>query len=392
MPHNWKTYKLNDIAEILNSKRIPLNSRERSIRKGNIPYYGASGIVDYIDAYLFDGEHVLISEDGENLRSRNTPIAFKVDGKFWVNNHAHILKGKEKHFNDWIIYHFANLDLSPYLTGAVQPKLNKEALLSIPLKMPDFSEVKAIASILSALDDKIELNLQMNKTLEEMAMALYKHWFVDFGPFKDGEFVESELGMIPKGWEVKTLGEIVETIGGGTPKTNIPEYWENGDIDWYSPTDLTSTNSLFSLGSAKKISKLGLQKSSAKLLPKGSLLMSSRATIGALAITRKEACTNQGFISMIPNENISIYQLHGWTKFNAELILSKSNGSTFKEISKTEFRALPFIVGKDIDDYLKQTEVIYFQIENNILENKILIEKRNSLLPKLINGDKRISL
>jgi len=136
MPNNWKTYKLNEIADILNSKRIPLNSRQRNDRKGIFPYYGASGIVDFIDDFIFDGEHVLISEDGENLRSRNTPVAFKAKGKFWVNNHAHIVKGKEEFLNNWIVYHFSNLDLNPYISGAVQPKLNKEALLSIPIKTP----------------------------------------------------------------------------------------------------------------------------------------------------------------------------------------------------------------------------------------------------------------
>src|SRR5690348_14952628 len=96
--------RLDDIAEIHNNKRVPLNSREREKRKGIYPYYGASGIFDYLDSYIFDGEYVLISEDGENLKSRNTPIAFKVNGKFWVNNHAHIVKGKEDLINDFLVY------------------------------------------------------------------------------------------------------------------------------------------------------------------------------------------------------------------------------------------------------------------------------------------------
>ena len=221
MPNNGKTYKLNEIADILNSKRIPLNSRQRNDRKGIFPYYGASGVVDFIDDFIFDGEHVLISEDGENLRSRNTPIAFKAKGKFWVNNHAHIVKGKEEFLNNWIVYHFSNLDLNPYISGAVQPKLNKEALLSIPIKIPQFDEAKQIVTILSAIDDKIENNLAINKTLEEMAMALYKHWFVDFGPFQDGEFVESELGRIPKGWEVKTIYDVCDVVYGAAFKSKL---------------------------------------------------------------------------------------------------------------------------------------------------------------------------
>lgn len=102
----WKTYRLDELGQILNNKRVPLNSRERGNRRGVFPYYGASGIVDYIDGYIFEGAHVLISEDGENLRSRQTPIAFKADGKFWVNNHAHIFKGKNKWANDFIVHYF----------------------------------------------------------------------------------------------------------------------------------------------------------------------------------------------------------------------------------------------------------------------------------------------
>ena len=223
-----------------------------------------------------------------------------------------------------------------------------------------------------------------------MAMTLYKHWFVDFGPFKDGNFIDSELGLIPEGWEVKRLGEVVDTLGGGTPKTTVEEYWENGTIDWYSPTDLTKANSLYSLGTAKKITPLGLKKSSSRLFPKGSLLMSSRATIGAITINRKEACTNQGFITMIPNENVSLYQLHGWTVNNMDLIISKANGSTFKEISKSNFRDLFILLGKDLEEYMIDSEGIYSQIENNILENQTLTTLRDTLLPKLISGEVRV--
>lgn len=213
MPNNWKKYKLDDIAEILNSKRIPLNSRDRSHRQGTYPYYGASGIVDYVNDFIFEGEHVLISEDGENLRSRNTPIAFLANGKFWVNNHAHIVKGKYTWANRFIVYYFQNTDVTPYLTGAVQPKLNKESLLNIPINV-DLSAVEGMVEILSALDDKIELNLQTNKTLEEMANTLYKHWFVDFGPFKNGKFIKSELGMIPDGWHARKIGSEIDFTNG----------------------------------------------------------------------------------------------------------------------------------------------------------------------------------
>ena len=207
---DWPTYSIGEIAEIHNAKRVPLNSRERENRRGKYPYYGASGIVDYIDDYIFDGDFVLISEDGENLRSRTTPIAFRASGKFWVNNHAHIVRGKKDFVNDWLVYCFQNLDLNPYITGAVQPKLNRQNLELIEIPMPDDPRARKITSILSALDEKIELNRQTNATLEAIAQAIFKEWFVHYNyPGATGEFVESELGLIPAGWRVGKLEEII---------------------------------------------------------------------------------------------------------------------------------------------------------------------------------------
>ena len=175
----WRNFCITELADFCNAQRIPLSAMERAHKKGNFPYYGASGIVDYIDNYIFDGSYILISEYGEILNSRKTPIAFEATGKFWVNNHAHVLKAKKPHLTALIIQYFSQLDLSPYLTGAAQPKLNKASLNLIPLYLPiDESEQKAIASILSSLKDKIDLLHCQNKTLESMAETLFRQWFI----------------------------------------------------------------------------------------------------------------------------------------------------------------------------------------------------------------------
>jgi len=186
------------------------------------------------------------------------------------------------------------------------------------------------------------------------------------------------------------LGDVVNTLGGGTPKTSVKEYWENGTIIWYSPTDLTKAKSLFSNGSEKKITELGLENSSAKLFPSYSLLMTSRATIGEITINRIEASTNQGFITMIPNDIISIFQLVGWTKQNMNTIKSIADGSTFPEISKGELRDFKIVIGSNLDRYNYVNKSIFNMIENNIAENELLIETRDYLLPKLISGKIRI--
>lgn len=174
----WKEYFIEDLADLFNHIRKPLSKMERADFQGLYPYYGASGVIDYVKEYLFDGNYVLISEDGENLKSRKTPIAFEATGKFWVNNHAHIVKGKKKYINRLLIYYFQNLDLSPFITGAVQPKLSKTNLLSIPIYLPETeNEKRAIAGVLSSLDAKIDLLHRQNATLEGLAEVLWREWF-----------------------------------------------------------------------------------------------------------------------------------------------------------------------------------------------------------------------
>ena len=387
MPENWKTCKLDDIAEILNSKRMPLNSRQRAERKGDIPYYGASGIMDYVNDYLFDGEHVLISEDGENLRSRKTPIAFKANGRFWVNNHAHIVRGQQSFLNDWIVYYIANLNVNPYISGAVQPKLNKQNLLSIPIVMPELKEVEAIASILSALDDKIENNLAMNKTLEAMAMALYKHWFVDFGPFQDGHFIDSELGLIPEGWEVKRLGEVYNTTSGGTPSRKKIEYYQNGTIPWVKSKELYGN---FVVETEENITELGLSKSSAKLVPEKTVMLAMYgATVGESSILSQPASCNQA-ICAIMQKNLTYVYIFQFLRHFKNDILNQAVGSAQQNISQAIIKNLQIVVPPSCLDIFSQIEMLYSKAERNLIENQTLTKLRDILLPKLISGEVRV--
>lgn len=223
----WKEYKLGDIAEILDFKRKPLSSMERSGRKGIYPYYGASGIIDNIDDYIFEGEHVLISEDGENLRTRQTPIAFLANGKFWVNNHAHIVKSDYVH-NRLICYYFAQLDLNPYITGAVQPKLSQESLNKIPIYLPiSIDERNRIVRVLSSLDDKIDLLHRENATLEALTETLFLRYFIE-NPNPE--------------WKEGKLGDYVyETIGGEWGK-EAPEEEYNMPVRCLRGADVADLN------------------------------------------------------------------------------------------------------------------------------------------------------
>jgi len=204
----WKEYKLGEVVNILDFKRIPLSLAERNTRKGSFPYYGAQGIIDYIDDYIFDGTYLLIAEDGENLKSKKQNIAQLAHGKYWVNNHAHIVESNGIADIRYLCYILNNKDLSGYITGSAQPKLNQANLSAISIVLPSLNLQKQIADFISLFDNKIELNKQINDNLEQQAQALFKSWFVDFEPFKGGKFVDSELGIIPEGWRVGTINDM----------------------------------------------------------------------------------------------------------------------------------------------------------------------------------------
>jgi type I restriction enzyme S subunit len=240
---DWPHVPLGELTENLDGRRIPVKGNDR--RTGPYPYYGASGIVDRVDGYLFDGEYLLIGEDGENLRTRQTPIAFIATGKFWVNNHAHIVRGNHRADTRFLNYVLSQTDISGYLTGSTMPKLTQGNLNRLPVIAPPLAEQKAIAAVLGALDDKIELNRRMNATLEAMARALFQSWFVDFDPVRakmDGRqpvgldpaiaalfpdsFQDSEAGHIPKGWTVRPLSSHACYLSRGIG----PSYLEQGGV------------------------------------------------------------------------------------------------------------------------------------------------------------------
>lgn len=218
--NDLKLKGLSQLVDIFNNVRVPLSSKQREHLEKIYPYYGAQGIVDYVDDFLFDGEYILIAEDGENLKSNNQNICNLVNGKFWVNNHAHIVRANSKNHTKYLYYNFNRIKFEPYVTGSSQPKLNKENLLNIKAYVHDnINEQKSIAKVLSDLDAKIELNNKINRELEAMAKTLYDYWFVQFDfPDADGKPYKSSGGKmvynaelkreIPEGWEVKPLSKI----------------------------------------------------------------------------------------------------------------------------------------------------------------------------------------
>lgn len=182
------------------------------------------------------------------------------------------------------------------------PQITYSELSNIMVNLPSQKAQKNIVSILSSLDRKIELNNKINADLEEMAQAIFKNWFVDFEPFKDGKFVDSELGMIPEGWKVGRLDEIADIVGGSTPSKAKPEYYTQKGIAWLTPKDLSNHPAVYTSRGEIDITEEGYNSTSTKLMPKGTILFTSRAPIGYISIAQNDICTNQGFKSLVPKK------------------------------------------------------------------------------------------
>ena len=235
----WREVALGGLVRNWDSRRVPLSSRERAARPGTYPYYGATGVMDYVNDFLFEGLHLLVAEDGSVETPDGKPFLQLVDGQCWVNNHAHVLQGSTEQETRYLYYALSTVPIRPFMSGSVQAKLSQANLNQIPVPYPrEESQRRAIAHVLGTLDDKIKLNRRMNETLEAMARALFTSWFVDFAPvrakiegrWRQGEslpglpaehydlfpdrLVDSELGEVPEGWEVRALGDCIELTRG----------------------------------------------------------------------------------------------------------------------------------------------------------------------------------
>lgn len=259
-------------------------------------------------------------------------------------------------------------------------------IYKITVRVPTTEQQRRISEVLSEYDRLIENNRRRIALLEESARLLYREWFVHLR-FPGHEHVEFIDG-VPKDWKRCVFEEVCEVVGGGTPSTHKPEFWSNGDITWYTPTDITRNSCLALLDSATKISEAGLSGSSAKILPSGTVLMTSRASVGFFGITDRPSCTNQGFISIIPNDLQSrLYLLHNLMS-RVEEIRANAGGATYKEISKGKFKALPVLMPPRwlAQRFEAEVATLYEQVRNLHAMNQSLAKARDLLLPRLISG------
>jgi type I restriction enzyme S subunit len=302
--------------------------------------------------------------------------------------------------------------LTQHAVGATMPNLNTSIMQALPFVLPSRDEQAVITSVLATLDDKIDLNQRINRTVIAIARAIFKAWFIDFLPVHAKEAGETEfpgmpqeafaelprelydspLGSLPLGWQHVPIGQLVTVAGGGTPSTKVSEYWEGGEHAFCTPKDLSRISSPVLLDTERHLTRLGVEKISSGQLPVGTVVLSSRAPIGYLAITDTPVSVNQGIIAMHSQEVPSAYILL-WSEWNMDIIESRSGGSTFAEISKRSFKEIPALKpdGLTLAAFDSATRPLFDLMVSNERESDTLAFIRDSILPRLVSGEIRVS-
>ncbi|HCP7890509.1 TPA: restriction endonuclease subunit S [Escherichia coli] len=432
---NFNFYKTTIGEQVTLQRGFDITKKDQV--EGNIPVVSSGGISSYHNEAKVSGPGVVLGRKG------SLGTVFYIDGPYWPHDTTLWVKDFKNNNPIFVYYFFKNISglLKGMDVGAANPALNRNHVHPLEVLWPNRKTQDHIADILASLDAKINNNTEINKTLEQMAQALFKSWFVDFEPVKakiavleaggsledttlaamtvisgkDADSLaifereypekyaelkataelfptamqESELGEIPVSWTLSEIGKEINIAGGATPSTKTPEFWDNGNINWTTPKDLSDLKDRILLHTERKITKFGLGKISSGLLPINTVLMSSRAPVGYLAIAKIPVAINQGYIAMKCDKDLSPEFVLQWCSINMPEIVSRASGTTFAEISKKNFKPIPLVKPPEnlVKDYTKQVSTIYSLIENNARENNSLSQLRDTLLPKLLSGE-----
>ena len=392
-----KEYRFDEVTDNFDKKRIPLSSAQRKKKQGKYRYYGAQGVIDHIDDFIFDGTYLLIAEDGENLKSKKQNIAQVVDGQFWVNNHAHIVQGNELCDTRYLCYLLNSMDLSGYVTGSAQPKLSQANLNAVTLLLPTITVQKKIVHYLYMFDKKITVNQQINDNLERQAQLLFKSWFVDFEPFN---------GTMPSEWEVVPFEKIVDFQNGyafkskellNEPSSDCYQVFKQGHIARGGGFIPDGTKSWYPKRLASKLGKF--------VLKKGDILMAMtdmKDNVAILGNTAIMPIDNE----YIVNQRVGLLRTNGYKGITYPFIYlltnskdflidlrSRANSGVQVNLSSAEIKASRTILPSEkVNTAFSEITLPMFEaIISNQLENQRLAQLRDTLLPRLMSGEIDVS-
>lgn len=396
--------KISECCDILDNLRVPINDEIRQTMQGNIPYYGANGIQGYIDKYIFDEDLILLAEDGGNFEEYHTrPIAYKISGKSWVNNHAHILRAKPEFNQDFIFYSLVHKDITKYLNSGTRSKLNKSELEKIEIDFPATKdEEDKIAKILTTADAVIEKTQAAIAKYKAIKQGMLQDLFtrgIDLNTnklrprYEDAPelYKDSKLGWIPREWEDKSIESIGEIVTGSTPPTARAEYYGDAFL-FVSPADIQ--DNFFIQETGKKLTQSGFDVT--RKLPVNSIcVVCIGSTIGKMALLAKEGCTNQQINSVICHDpELSFYFFYAMMFYNEPQFRRETGLQAVPIVNKSQFSEFLLPVAektealkiaerlKAIDNKL-QTELTYLQKMQSL---------KKGLMEDLLSGRKQVKV
>ena len=398
----WSKVKLNDICERVVSGGTPLTSKSEYYMNGTVPWLKTGEVKK---GFIRETELKITEQGLSNSSAKLIPInsvivAMYGDGDTAGNvavnkiplstNQACCNLIIEKGVANYLfIYYYLQGSYNQLVNlkfGGSQQNLNANTIRNFPVCLPPLPIQQKIAAVLAAYDDLIENNTRRIVLLEKMAEEVYREWFVRLR-FPGHETVRVHQGL-PEGWATLSTEDAFQFTGGGTPSKEESRYWSAGAINWFTPSDITGADGIFLTDSGMKCNEEGLRQSSARLFPANSLMMTSRATIGAIGINTTPACTNQGFVTCFPNDEFPLPYLYFWLKLNKEYFESISTGSTFLELTKSKFRMVHILKPpkETLKLYLRSSHPIFNLIQGLQSESMNLRATRDRLLARLLSG------
>lgn len=399
----WKEVRLGDVCNIITG--FPFSGKKyskegiRVVRGDNVTIGNLrwdtekdkrwNEPFDKTEYYSLQANDIVIGMDGSRVGKNKARIK-EEDLPLLLAQRVACVRHNELAEQDYLYYNIFSKKFIDYVnsihTGSAIPHISQKQIEDYKILLPNLETQRRIASILSSLDRKIEWNNKINADLEEMAQAIFKNWFVDFEPFKDGKFVDSELGMIPEGWKVGRLGEFCKCLLGGTPSRSKEEYW-NGDVNWINSGEI---NKFRILEASEKITELGLAKSATKLLPKKTTVLAiTGATLGQVSLLEIDTCANQSVIGVLENTEVPYEYIYPFIKDRIEMLIQHQTGGAQQHINKDNVESLIFLLPaiNVLEDYFSLVSPMYKRIESLCFENLYLSLLRDTLLPRLMSGE-----
>lgn len=386
VPQDWSVIDLE--RTVIESKTgIPVRKQDR--KPGPYPYFGANGIIDYVHDYICDGEYVIVAQDGSigSIQYFN--------GKFWPNNHVWVIRFNSSVYPRFMYYLLQALDWQRLAVGSTRPKITQEILLSIDIPIPPMDEQKKTAEALSCVDDGIRLADEAIARTVRLKKGLVQKLLTE--GIGHTEYKQARIGKIPRAWKVMKIENLFDVVTGTTPSTKESSYWDDGTINWLTPTDLSKlSEQIFIEESERKITEAAMREANLKLLPKGSVILSTRAPVGYVAVLKEAATFNQGCKGLMPkrfeetNSEFYCYYLRS----KRYMLENSSSGSTFKELSKARLESFSI----PLASHLEQTKIsgILSTFNQRIdveRKRKMKFERiRQGLMNDLLTGRRRVKV